>query len=216
MYIITTDIQKDELPRCISNQSGRLEIALREITYYPNWKNISDELGNNFFTTTDRKIIIPDGYYNVCELNKEVFTPHGAELDLHAPSGYLRIKSTKSIELSERLAHTLGFPKKLIAPGIMVIGNRHPRLAIHKALYIHLSQISTTDNFYNGLPSTLLQSIPVENERCGGGRTTTLTSPQYKRLSHGDLPRLTLSIVDENHNPVSIDYLNITLHIRYG
>ena len=47
---------------------------------------------------------------------------------------------------------------------------------------MHLAEISTSENLHNGRPSTLLRSVPVQNERCGGGRTETFSHLQYKRL----------------------------------
>ena len=38
---------------------------------------------------------------------------------------------------------------------------------------MHLAEVSSSDNLHNGHPSTLLRSVPVENERCGSGRTET-------------------------------------------
>ena len=59
-----------------------------------------------------------------------------------------------------------------------------------------LAEISTSDNQHNGRPSSLLRSVPVENEKCGGGRTETFPILQYKRLESGTFPQLTLMVLD--------------------
>ena len=55
---------------------------------------IGADLGNNI---SDGRTVfdIPDGYYNVCELDKEAFRPLVAELRLHAHTGRLQISSKK-------------------------------------------------------------------------------------------------------------------------
>ena len=54
--------------------------------------------------------------------------------------------------------------------------------AIHREICVHLAEISTSDTLHNGRPCTLLRSLPVKNEKCGGGRTETFPILQYKRL----------------------------------
>ena len=89
MYILLTGIQNGEtvyLARSVGDPSAcrGLEVALCVLTYYHQWSNISAALGNN---QASNGHTIPDGYYNICELNNEVFEPLGTELRLHAPTG---------------------------------------------------------------------------------------------------------------------------------
>ena len=217
MYITLTDLRQGALPRCLKNQEGRLEIALCEITYYANWYNISADLQNNVIVFDGTIITITGGYYNVCDLNEHVFKPHGAKLDLHAPSGFLRITSNASrIQLRNNLMRTLGFTVQTIEPGGILLGSKHPQLAIHKKLNIHLLQLSTFQNSYNGIPSTLLRSVPVKNETCGGGRTVAFPVLQYKRLMTGDIPQLTVFVMDEHEQKINLEYISIILYIKDG
>ena len=217
MYITLTDLRQGALPRCLKNQEGRLDIALCEITYYANWYNISHDLQNNSIYFDTKVITIPDGYYNVCDLNEEVFKPNGAELELHSPSGFLRLTSNASrIQLGDNLMRTLGFTVKSIEPRQVLLGLKHPQLAIYKKLNIHLLQLSTFQNSYNGMPSTLLRSVPVENEKCGGGRTVAFQVLQYKKLMTGDIPQLTVFVMDEHGQKINLEYISITLYIKDG
>ena len=110
MYVTLTDIQNGEavaLSRLIENEQGEFEVALCDLTYSPLWYNISDKLGNNRLRVQDEPghIVIPDGYYNVCDLDTEIFKPHGASLTLHSPSGRLKITTTaKKVTLLRGLA----------------------------------------------------------------------------------------------------------------
>ena len=93
------------------------EAALCELTYYHRWENVSAALGNNEVSTEDGTTSIRDGYYNVCELDEEMFQPLGAVLSLHAPTGRLQLSAKKRLVLSNRLAQLLGFSRAAILPG---------------------------------------------------------------------------------------------------
>ena len=80
---------------------------------------------------------------------------------------------------------------------------------------MHLAEMSTSENLHNGRPSTLLRSVPVENERCGGDRTETFPILQYKRLALDANLQLTLTVLDVNGKK-KVDYMSATLHIRNG
>ena len=157
---------------------------------------------------------LPKGYSNVCELDKEAFRPLGAELSLHAPTGRLQISSKKRLVLNGTLADLLGFSREMFEPGQSHIADKPHRLFTHREICVHLAEVSTSENLHNGRPSTLLKSIPVENERCGGGRTETFSVLQYKRLASGPLSQLTLTILDTGGRKLGFDYLSAVLHIR--
>ena len=81
---------------------------------------------------------------------------------------------------------------------------------------MHLSEMNSSDNLHNGNPSTSLWSVPVENEKCGSGRTETFHVLQYKRLSSGPVLQLTISLRDTKGKRLPFEYINATLHIRNG
>ena len=191
MYVTLTDIQNGE-PVELARDLGGLEVTLCEIIYYHQWYNISAELGNNKVSNRGESdpLEIPNGYYNVCELDKKAFRPLGAELSLNPPTGRLQVTTTKQpLHLNTRLTRFLGFTRAnvcqggfcLLPPNKTYIANQPYRLAVHWEICIHLAEISTSDNLHNGQPSTLLRSVPVENEKCGGGRTETFPVLQYKK-----------------------------------
>ena len=157
---------------------------------------------------------IPDGCYNVCELDEEAFRPLGAELSLHDPTGRLQLSAKKCLVLNGGLPKLLGFSRETFGPGQSHIADEPHRLAIHREICVHLAEVSTSENIHNGRPSTLLKSVPVESERCGGGRTETFPVLQYKRLASGPLSQLTLTILDTSGRNIDFDYLSAVLHIR--
>ena len=94
---------------CVGVGGGGGWRSLCELTYYHRWLNIGAELLNNKVSDGRTVLDIPDGYYNVCELDKEAFRPLGAELSLHAPTGRLQLSAKKRLILNGGLAKLLGF-----------------------------------------------------------------------------------------------------------
>ena len=73
---------------------------------------------------------VPDGYYNVCELNEDVFQPLGAELNLQTPTGRLQLSTKKHLALNSGLAKLLGFSRdRFFEPGETYIAGEPHRLA---------------------------------------------------------------------------------------
>ena len=114
-------------------------------------------------------MLVPDGYYNAGELDEEIFKPLGAKLHLETHTGLLQL-TTKSgnIMMSSELAKVSGFSKNTFKGAKMFIRNglaksgetytadEPHRLAVHREVYIHLAELSTSENLTNGQPSTLL------------------------------------------------------------
>ena len=220
MYITLTGNEDGEpvsLAKTLSvRTSAELEMTLCELTYYHRWYNISSAHENNKVVKEGHVTRIADGYYNVCELNEDVFEPLGAEFLLFTPNGLLQMSARKRLVLNRGLAKLLGFARDEFEPGKTYSVDKPHRLTIRRVICVHLAEISTSDNLHNGRPSTLLRSVPVENEKCGGGRTGTFPILQYKRLESGAIPQLTLMVLDVSGKQLSFDYLSATLHIRNG
>ena len=213
MYVTLTDTQNGEPVSVPGTACGALEVALCELTYYHRWLNISAEIKNS---VTDLRTVlnISKGYYNVCELDKEAIRLLGAELSLHAPTGRLQIYPKRRLVLDRGLADLLGFSRVRFEPFEMHIADKPHHLITHREICVHLAEVSTSENLHNGRPSTLLKSIPVENEMCGGGRTESFSVLQYKRLASGPLSQLTLTILNTSGRKLDFDYLSAVLHIR--
>ena len=156
---------------------------------------------SNGHTTT-----VPDGYYNICELSEDVFQPLGAKLNLHAPAGRLQLSTKKRPVFNNGLTKLRGFSGDRFEPGITYIAGEPHRLAVYREICVLLTEVSSLDNLHNGYPSTLLRSVPVEDERCGSGRTETFPVLQYKRLLSGPISQLTISLRDTSGNWLSFDY----------
>jgi len=212
MYITLSNLQCGKpvsLPHGLSNEVGTLEIALCEITYYPRWFNISIALANNKMIVGKDLVTIPDGYYNVCELDAEVFQPLGATLKLHSPTGRLQI-------FYPGLMDTLGYTHAKLAPRETHMAGKMARLAVHRELFVHLHELSTSQNVQNSAPSTLLRAVSVENEKCGSGRSVAFPALQYKRLAAGFISHMTVMVLDGKGRPLDTDYVSVVLSVRDG
>ena len=141
--------------------SAELDLALCELTFYHRLYNISSVHENKKVVNEGHVTRIPDGYYNVCELNEDVSKPLGAELHLFTPSGRLRMFARTRLLLNRGLAKLLGLARDEFESCKTYIADKPHRLAIHREICVHLAEISTSDNLHNGRPSTLLRSLPV-------------------------------------------------------
>ena len=156
---------------------------------------------------------------------KRSSSPWGAKLHLNTHTGLLQL-TTKSdnIMMSSELAKVLGFSQNTFEGAKMLLRNgptrsggtytadEPHRLAVHRKVYIHLAELSTSENLTNGQPSTLLRSILVENEKRGAGRTIYFQVLQYKRLflptlAAGPISQMTISLRDSKGKRLPFEYV---------
>ena len=141
-------------------------------------------------------------------------------MPLHSPTGRLQLSTVQRLNLpvllNSGLAKLLGFSQEIFPPGKEYIADKPHRLAVYRGIYVHLAEVSSSDNLHNGHPSTLLRSVSVGNEKCGSGRTETFHVMQYKRLSSGPVSQLTISLRDTKGKRLPFEYTNATLHTRNG
>ena len=145
-----------------------------------------------------------------------MYQPLGAELNLNTPTGRLQLSTKKRLVLNSGLAKLLGFSRDRFKPDKTYTAGEPHRLAVYREICVHLAEVSSSDNLHNGHSSTLLRSVPVENERCGSCRAETFPVLQYKRLSSGPFSQLTISLRDTNGRRLSFESLSATLRFRNG
>ena len=130
--------------------------------------------------------------------------------------------------MSSELDEVLGYPQNTFEAEKMLLRNgltrssktytadEPQRLAVHQEVYIHLAELSTSETLTNGQPSTLLRSIPVENENRGAGSTISFQVLQYKRLAADPISQLTISLRNSKGKRLPFEYISATLHNRNG
>ena len=228
MYITISDYkngQPIDLLMSLNNRNDNYLVALSEILFYPKWHNISAKLKNNYFIKNGVEHLIPDGYYNVCKL-EEYFKKHNCKLILNEATGKLQIQNSgEAIILNSLIAETLGFEKNA-----KIINNKEgisfPKLINHKEIFIHLDCLNTSRNLFNDVKqslyqgttlknSTLLRSIPVENENINSGKKIEFKKLQYKSLIAGDIHNMRISLVDSNFKKLNFEYISLSLHFEH-
>ena len=201
----------------IDNRGGNLKVAVREFIYRINWFNISTSMNNNYILLNKKKIHIPQGYYNFCSLSK-LLKKH---IDLQLNSSNLRVSITTPLDtkyelpqkLSKQLGFATGFDKIEKNNEVTYIGKKELDLAINKAIYIHLDQLSLSENYLNGNKCQLLRTIAEGKGQFCDLETVEFINLQFKKLEIGYFEHLNISFTNVEGNPVEIKDFILVLEI---
>jgi hypothetical protein len=207
MFQTISDINKTiNLQQYIDNREGNKRIGLKFISYNIGWYNV---FNGTIKKSGKNKQKIKTGYYSFQQISDE-FQKGNISLTVNETNGIALIDTPTEIKINKDLRNMLGFQNKVIfEANILHYGNKFVDLAIHKSLYIYLEQISTSNNYLDGIPSTLLAVIPVENKEFGENITVRFEHPEYKYLINGEITELKLEIRDEKNNKI-INHLSIS------
>ena len=213
MYItISKNLEEVQIYNGIDNHSGKLYIALCEISYSVNWVNISKKLKNNKLIEYGRPYEIPDGYYDFCGLSKTIFKPRNITAELNQANLLVTLSSEKNFQLSENLATMLGFKTNIFNIGKHT-GVNPIKMTVNKSLYVHLNELNTNQNLLNGKPSTLLEIIPTNRSSYCERETKEYIAPRYKQLSKGFHESLNLTIKNKKGELVEFNDLFLVLSL---
>ena len=206
MYHTISDIDKTiNLQQYIDNRDGNKRIGLKFIRYSIGWYNVI----SGFYKKDGNKIHkIEKGYYSFQQIADE-FRKENIVLTVNETNGIATLNTPTELKINKDLRNMLGFKnKRLFDPNELHYGNRFVDLATYKSLYIYLEQVSTSHNYLDGMPSTLLAVIPVENKEFGDNITVRFEHPDYKCLINDVITELKLEIRDEKNNKI-INHLPI-------
>ena len=218
----------------LDNRHENLRVALHEISYKVKWFNISKAKGNNLIRRVDRRgnttknLAIPDGYYGFCTL-QELLSGFGISLKLNDAN----LKSTLTFNVDQNqvlifyfsiaLAKMLGFDTvaghlthgfRVSADNNTFEGENPIDLAINPLLYVHLDEVNTNENLYNGRPSALLRVIPAGSAAYSDLKIATFPNLQFKTLARRHIEKLNLRITDQKGKDVCCDDLHAVLEIK--
>ena len=225
MFINTTE-QELTLNYPIDNREGKLQIAIHEMFYRVKWFNISDKMKNNWVKKYDNgrvvsMLTLQDGYYGFCELKDILRKKYEIDLELHDAN--LTVTMTfKPVEalykFAEKLTTILGFEGNLFYVDSNKFTFEGPNpldLEVNSPLYIHLDELSTTENLFNGRPSTVLRVVSASDSAsyCKH-EVKTFSSPQFKKLINRHIDILRIRIKDKNGHEVKCDELFMVLEIK--
>ena len=209
MYHTISDINKTiNLQQYIDNKCGNKKIGLKSFTYTLGWYNVDDDFVQK--TSQRSHSIIRDGYYSFQQI-ADVF--HGLKIDLsvYETNGVASLTTDTELNISEGLKRMLGFGNKEKFNATEThYGEKTIDFAPYKQLYVHLDQINSSYNFFDGAPSNILGVVPVENKSYGDVVHTHFDKPDYKQLRHGDISELSISMCDENGQKINNNGLPIS------
>jgi len=200
MYHTISNIDKTiNLQQYIDNRDGNKRIGLKFIRYNMVWYNVYNGVIKKI---GERHQKIENGYYSFQQIADE-FKKEDIILNINETNGIASLTTPTELKINKDLRNMLGFNnKRIFEPNELHYGNKFVDLAIYKSLYIYLEQVSTSYNYLDGMPSTLLTVIPVENKEFGDNISVRFENPEYKYLVNGEITELKLEIRDEENNKI--------------
>ena len=159
---------------------------------------------------------IPPGLYGLTDIqNLLEMNITGIHLQVSETCGLIKLTIDHGweIQLTDGLGGLLGLDDGL--GGVWLEegeyhGDRPVDFTPIKSLQVHLEQLSTSSNYMDGAPSTLLALVEVECTRFGTTNAHHFDCPTFKRFMCGTFQELKITIRDkgkvlDNHNlPISL------------
>ena len=215
MFVTLRNIQSGvpvKLKVPIDNRNKCRRIALHEVFYTVSWTNINSD--NNWIQTKGSRFTVQEGYYDFCTLEKQLFHPHSISAELNLASLRVTIQSPQSFIISPSLAKMLGFKANRFEVSgnqkLTFIGDKPIDMAVNSMLFVHLSQLSTSNNNL----SDLLRILPPNKASYCDPQHNNFTALQFKELEEGFHESLCITIKDSAYKTVDCKNLYITLEIR--
>jgi hypothetical protein len=212
------------LQSTIDNTGDRgLCVALCEMFYTVKWFNISKAKNNNTIVinkdfSTLSVLIIPDGYYGFCMLQKIL-----EEKDISIKLNPANLKVTLTLvpnshyAFDVELAKLLGFDVQSFttdSDNFTFEGDYPVDLTHNPILCVHLDEINTSQNLHNGRPSTMLRVLPAGNVAYCDSQNERFTNLQFKQLANGHFESLNIRVTNQDGKDVNCDKLCIILEIK--
>ena len=222
MFHVLSNVQSGEatnLLRPIDNRQGVKLVALRSIHCWVGWYNVKElETCRWRSAPNDIKgIAIQPGLYNFGQLKRQMAIA-GAAIEVDSTTGLASITIPNGIQvhLSAGLVTLLGLEAAEWINSGTTIGARPVNFNVANALYIHLDQVSTNENFVDGTPSALIGVISIPDSAFGSEFTVSIAQPEYRRLQAGTISELKVRVCDEHGRTVDNHELpiSVTLEVR--
>lgn len=200
MHYTISNIEKTtHLQKYIDNKNGNKRIGLKSFTYAIGWYN----LVNEYIQKGARPDRITDGYYSYQQI-ADIFQSTNITLSVNETNGIASLISPNEFRITEGLRNILGVGNnKIFTANKTHYGERTIDFAPYKQLYVHLEQINSSYNFFDGAPSDILGVVPVENKSFGDIVLVHFSNPEYKLLAHGDISELSISVCDVNGQKIN-------------
>lgn len=195
-HTISNIDKKVTLQQYIDNRDSNKRIGLKSFTYALGWYNIVDE---DIHKTGQKSYQIQNGYYSFQQIADE-FNNVNITLSVNENNGIASLFTDTELKLSKNLKKMLGFSniKRKFQDNVTHVGNNCVDFATIKSIYLHLEQLNTSQNYFNGTQSTVLAVVSIENKIFGDIISVRFEHPEFKRLSNGTITELKITARDEN------------------
>ena len=210
MIHVITSVQSGEvvpLLQPIDNRDGQLRVALRQLTYTVGWYNVVQDESFSWrsHTADEQTVKISPGLWSFRDLKQRVtYVNDDVELEVNRSTGLITLTVPEGLEVkfSDGLLDILGLDDgkggDWLNPGTY-LGDRPVQFSPTQTLRVHLDQLSTSCNFVDGAPSTLLTSVGATCAAFSHPVSLIFEHPLFKPLQVGTVGELKLTVRDDNH-----------------
>ena len=200
MFHLISNVENTiNLQQSIDNRDGCKRVGLKSFRYTLGWYNIIEE----FIKINEEKPYkIPPGNYSFKQLVNVFQKSYNISLRVDETNGKVILNTPHKLKLTNRLSNMLGFEKVHFEPNIDIEGEKTLDMKVIKSLYIHLKQLNSFYNFFDGSPSMVLAVIPIKNKQFGDIIPIRFNCPEYKHLAHGTISELELEVKDVNNKTI--------------
>src|SRR5712675_262970 len=163
--------QKIDLTYSINNQNDEYIIYPRDISYYVGYYNITAALGNNIVTyfngASTVNLTLPDGLYSLSSYF-DAISQSNINYNYQDYNGKVKISVTSpyTFSITNSNKTLLGFSATQVI-NTSATSDTPVNFLPHKMLYIHLKQINSSNNYFNGKPNDILARVPVTIDSFG-------------------------------------------------
>src|SRR5882757_8325320 len=202
--------QKIDLNYTINNQNDKYIIYPRDISYYVGYYNITTALGNNTVTyyngTSTVNLTLSDGLYSLASYFNAIGENNNISYNYQDYNGKVKISVTSpyTFSITNSNKNLLGFSLTQVI-NLSAVSDTSVNFLPYKMLYIHLKQINSSNNYFNGTPNDILARVPVTTDSFGTLVQYRFELPYASCLINTTISKLDISITDENGNIISFN-----------
>jgi len=228
MFHILTNVQDGAavvLHQSIDNRNGSMRVGLRSISVTVGWYNV--EAGEMLLwrrsgSLEEGSFEFPPGFYRVPRM-MNLLRSKAREYALIRVSSFtglitLEILDGWELRFTDGLLSLLNIDYWLQGTWLdsgTYGGDRAGNFTGTKTLSMHLHQLSTTANFVDGAPSTLLALVGFDNYSYSATKTIRFENPEFKRLIKDCISELKITICDYTGKIIHNNQQRISLRLEF-
>jgi len=226
MFHTITNVQTPiVLQQCIDNRNGGMLVGLRSVTYTVGWYNVGSEEMLSWRRSGSLEVEgsfeLPSGFYRVSRLRDLMQRKAGdyAAFRISSFTGLITLQVRAGWELcfTDGLLSLLNLDDGLQSTWLdsgTYKGDRAVNVGT-KTLRVYLHQLSTTANFVDGAPSTLLALIGLGNYSYGDTNTIRFVNPEFKHLIRTSISELKVTVCDDTDRIINNHQQHISLGLEF-